>query len=108
MITQEIPSRKCLMASAIMALGLAAQPTLAAEVQLEEVIVTAERRAESLQDTPISSIVFNADSIENKGISTLIDLSNETPNLQMTNHPGMADTILVFVRAVGNNSSQVS
>ncbi|MGI9292876.1 MAG: TonB-dependent receptor [Pseudomonadales bacterium] len=53
----------------------------AASYTLEEVIVTAQKRSQSLQDVPISVAVETAASIEKKGILDLSSLSNHTPNL---------------------------
>jgi iron complex outermembrane recepter protein len=50
---------------------------------LDEIIVTAERREMSLQDTPISVAVFGAESMELKGIETLEDIAEFTPNLDL-------------------------
>ncbi len=50
---------------------------------LEEVVVTAERRELSLQETPISVVAFTTESIEFKGIETIEDISTFTPNLDI-------------------------
>ena len=64
------------------ALSLASMVSFAQSVQpLEEVIVTAERRPESLQEVPISVTVFSADQISDAGISSLNDIAQQTPNL---------------------------
>ncbi|MFV8817554.1 TonB-dependent receptor [Haliea sp. E17] len=62
----------------------------AAKAQLEEVIVTAERREASLQDTEISMSVFSTRSIEEQGIQTYLDLSAMAPNVMMHEMPGKA------------------
>ena len=51
--------------------------------RLDEIIVTAERRELSLQDTPISIAAFNAETMELKGIENLEDVADFTPNLDM-------------------------
>ncbi|NHO66107.1 TonB-dependent receptor [Aestuariicella hydrocarbonica] len=75
---------------------------------LEEVVVTAQKREESLQDTPISLSAFGAQDLENKGIQTLDDLQANVPNLQLTPHPNSATTPRVFMRGVGNNDDQIT
>ncbi len=62
----------------------------AANAQLEEVIVTAERREASLQDTDISMAVFSTRSIEEQGIQNYLDLSALAPNVLMHEMPGKA------------------
>ncbi|MBN1238109.1 MAG: TonB-dependent receptor [Gammaproteobacteria bacterium] len=56
--------------------------------QLEEVVVTAERRATSLQQTPISIAAFTAETIEAKGIETMEDIGTFTPNLDIKGSRG--------------------
>ena len=50
------------------AVAAAVSGTASAQAQLEEIIVTARRTAESLQVTPISVTAFTAESIERRGI----------------------------------------
>ena len=68
---------------------------------LEEVIVTATKREESLQDVPISVTAFNAEAIETLGFDTSYEFSNHVPNLvyiaESTN-----STPFIFLRGVGN------
>ena len=63
-----------------------------AEVLVDQIVVTARRRDESLQDIPESVTVFSADQIERAGISSLRDVADLTPNLsQLDNYrPGLA------------------
>ena len=72
-------------------------------IALEEVVVSAQKREESLQNTPISIAAFTTEELKNKGIAGLNDLRNEVPNLQMTPHPNSTATLRVFMRGVGNN-----
>ena len=54
---------------------------------LEEVIVTAERRETSLQDTPISVLAFGSSDLEKFGIDDLGDIQHSVPNLYMRQFP---------------------
>ena len=47
---------------------------------LEEIIVTAERREQNLQDVPIAATVFTADDFATKGIDTIHDVQQFVPN----------------------------
>ena len=51
-----------------------AQPTL------EEIVVSARKRAESLEDSPISATAFTEDAIRQAGIQSAQDFVNLTPN----------------------------
>ena len=77
--------------SGLQAIGtalLAAVPMLGYSQVLEEIVVTAERRETSLQDTPISIIAFTAETMEFKGIETLEDVASFTPNLDIKGSRG--------------------
>lgn len=69
---------------------------------LEEVTVTAQRRAESLQDVPISVTSLSADSLSSIGISGTVDLSQAVPSVQMIQTGPVPQ---FFVRGVGNSSA---
>ncbi len=75
---------------------------------LEEIIVTAQKRSESLQKTPISIVAMTGVDLEKKGIVDLTDLRSYVPALQVTPHPNSATTARVFIRGVGNNDDQIT
>ncbi len=50
---------------------------------LEEIIVTAQRRAESVQSTPIAISAFTGDGLQELGVTTVEDLAEITPSLQI-------------------------
>ncbi len=76
-----IPRRKSLFTALFLALPLLAQ---AQAPVLEEVIVTAQRRTESLQDVPVSVSAIRGDLIREGGISSMQDVALQTPNFTMT------------------------
>lgn len=88
------------MALPLMSGALVAVPVAAAE--LEEVLVTAQIRAESLQDVPISVIAVAGDRVQDMGIGRLEDLSTYVPN--MTIREGFAGEIL-SIRGFGSNQN---
>jgi iron complex outermembrane receptor protein len=75
---------------------------------LEEILVTAEKRVESLQDVPISIIAFNQDKLENLGITDIKDLAAQVPNVQIGEFTGSATTVRLFIRGVGQGDVQVT
>ncbi|MEN7537664.1 TonB-dependent receptor [Aurantiacibacter flavus] len=56
------------------------------------IVVTAERRATNLQDTPLSIVAVTEESIEAKGIENLQDLATFTPNLNITGGRGSSNS----------------
>ena len=73
---------------ALTALGLAYSiPLTAQEAVLEEVIVTAQRREESRQLTPLSVTAFSGDQIDDLSIDDLAGIGNYTPNMNFSKSP---------------------
>lgn len=70
---------------------------------LEEIIVTARKRTESLQDVPISITAFTSEAIEQRGIESIYDLAKLTPNLSFNQTYGR-----VFDRPVIRGQSQIT
>jgi len=72
--------------------------------QLEEVLVTAQKRSENIQDVPVSIQAFSGDELSALGVRRLRDVVQFTPGLTM-NASSVAETDTVFtVRGIGMNS----
>jgi iron complex outermembrane receptor protein len=65
---------------------------------LQEVVVTAEKRAENIQTTPISAAALSGTEIEERGITDVADLQYNTPGLSVSNN-GMIN--IINIRGVG-------
>ncbi len=88
---------------------LLASPFLpAAENALEEVLVTAQKRTENLQETPISMASLGQDMLRQRGISSVGDLAYHIPNLSMTPFPNSPNAPRLFIRGVGSGDPQVT
>ena len=72
---------------------------------LEEIVVTAQKRSESMQDVPISIQVFSADEIERLNIRNTIDLVRHVPNMIGINNVGLPQAASYFLRGVGQDES---
>lgn len=59
---------------------------------LDEVIVTAQRRAENVQDVPISMTVFSEEQIANANMTNAADLTTLTPSLTVDTRFGYENT----------------
>jgi iron complex outermembrane receptor protein len=67
------------------------------EGPLEQIVVTAERRATNLQDTPLSVVAITEEAAAAKGIEDLQDLAVFTPNLSISASRGNGNNIPNFV-----------
>lgn len=71
---------------------------------IDEIVVTARRVEENLQDTPISVSAFTEEGLENRQIFSTDDLSRATPNLQFaTQSPASGNNASsqIFIRGIG-------
>jgi len=66
-----------------------------------DIVVTARRRAESLQDVPIAVTAFTGEQLENQGALDITDLSDTTPNVTLETSRGTNTTLTAFIRGVG-------
>jgi iron complex outermembrane recepter protein len=72
-------------------------------VQLEEIVVTARKRTEKLQDVPDAITPFTAAMIENAGIEHIADFMALTPNLTFEDgSPYYSGFINLSMRGIGN------
>ena len=64
--------------------------------QIDEIIVTARKREENLQDVPVAVTAFTRDSIERRGIRRVGDIAKLTPSLQFDESFAQSDTRIVI------------
>ena len=62
-------------------LGVAADPESATGSSLEEIVVTATRRVERLQDVPVSVLAFSQEKMDAQGLKNVDDLARLSPGL---------------------------
>src|SRR5512138_137473 len=92
----------CLLMAGTPALSVAAESISA----LEEIVVTARKRVESLQETPIAISAFSADALERQQISSTADLDQVSPNLQFASYgplTGNNAAAQVYIRGIGQS-----
>jgi outer membrane receptor protein involved in Fe transport len=65
------------------ALGLVVALPVGAQALLEEVVVTAQKREQNLQDVPVAVTAFSAQMLEQSGVKDLFDLAANAPSLQV-------------------------
>jgi outer membrane receptor protein involved in Fe transport len=88
----------------VLALALAAgSQTTHAQLTLEEVIVTAQKRAESLQDVPISVSAMQGEQISQAGIGNMAAIADYIPNLHIADAPVNTN---IYMRGMGSGNNQ--
>ena len=70
--------------------------------ELELIIVTARRRKEVLQETPVSVVSLSADELEARSVTNLSSLQNFVPNLTFAPSQNVGDSAgNIFIRGIG-------
>jgi iron complex outermembrane receptor protein len=69
--------------------------------QLEEVIVTAQKRSENVQNVPIAMQAYTADELQKARVSELTDITRMAPNLNVVVQNSLSQHIVI--RGVGTN-----
>lgn len=69
---------------------------------IEEIIVTAQRRAESVQDVPIAIAAFGASTIEAAGVANITGLNGLAPNIVVQTQGLVANVPMVAIRGMGS------
>ena len=93
-----------MLAAPVVAAGLGnvavAQET--AKPVFEEIIVTAQKREQSIYEVPVAISAFSTETIEKQGISDLTDIGKFVPNLNVTGFSaGHTSSANPFIRGIG-------
>src|SRR5690625_740440 len=95
-----------LVAGALAATLTQAPPVLAQSGALEEIVVTARKRDESLQDTPVAITAFSGNRLQESGITNLADFNRIVPNVDVQAGSGNAGVANVYIRGVGQRNTE--
>lgn len=68
---------------------------------LEEVVVTAQRREERLQDVPIAMTAMDFEVLRDRGVTDLVGVIKATPSMSFTPYPATANTLTLYMRGSG-------
>jgi len=82
--------------------------TGASGLQLEEVVVTAQRRQEQIQDVPIAVSAFDQTEMQRRQAFNVVDIVSNVPNLVGNNNIGQGTATTVFLRGIGSTESIVT
>jgi iron complex outermembrane receptor protein len=72
---------------------------------VEDIVVTAQRRRERLQQVPIAITAFTAESLAVRGVTSALDLTQFVPKLVGLSNTGLGSANSYYLRGVGNTES---
>lgn len=94
-------SRGCIRAIALM---LVMPFASAAFAQLEEIVVTAQKRSESVQDVPISITVLSGQELANRGLNDFTAIAESVPNFDLP-VSNVSRNVSVRIRGIGSSGT---
>jgi iron complex outermembrane receptor protein len=87
-------------------LALAAAGAAHGQAVVEEVVVTAQKRAENVQDVPIAISAFTENALQERAVGNVAQLSNLAPNVTLdggTPFSGSPSVLSAYVRGIGSD-----
>lgn len=102
-----IGNKALLLTTAIVSVaGIGLESTLNAaaaqdEALIEEILVTATKREQTLQDVPIAVTAFNAQMLEKAGVTDMRELTQLSPSLFLTSSASEAAGAVARIRGIG-------
>jgi len=87
----------------ISAVALSQTPESSNESELKEIVVTAQRRAENLQDVPVSAQVISGETLSLENLNTLESVADIIPSVHIGQNGRTSD---MYIRGVGSGENQ--
>jgi len=100
-VTMKTHNIKTPLAMAITASLVSVSSVAFSEAELEEVIVTAQKREQNTQKVPVAITSYSSIELEQKAINTIVDLEKSSPNTQLRASRATSSTLTAYIRGVG-------
>ena len=68
---------------------------------IQEVVVTAERRTENLQTTPIAITALSAEDLSKAGVVDFAGVAKQSTSINFTPYPSSSNTLILYMRGQG-------
>lgn len=95
----------CILALAAPVKSIAAN-TSSTGLELEEIVITARKREENIQNTPVAVTAFTEESLAARSVDSVDQVAQYTPNLQFDGSAALSGgrfNATMFIRGVGQN-----
>ena len=91
----------------VLAFGLHGPAAFSEAATIEEIVVTARKRSESIQDVPVSVTAIERE-LKEANVRRLEDVQNFAPNIYIRRTPGIASGAAISIRGVSSSESDKS
>lgn len=99
--------RKLLLLGVSLPILVAGAPAFAqAGDGVDEIIVTAQKRVENVQDVPIAIAAISGEAMQSRGVTEVAQLANYTPSVQLSNSSQIVSSpssLSGFIRGIGQD-----
>ena len=85
-----------------------AAPAAGEQAGVGDIVVTAQRRTQRLQDVPVAVTALDAGTLTARQVSNVVDIMTTVPNLHVSNNIGQGSATTAFIRGVGETESIIS
>jgi iron complex outermembrane receptor protein len=68
---------------------------------IQEVVVTAQRREENLQTTPIAITALSAETLNKQGVTDFAGVAQQSTSINFTPYPSSSNTLILYMRGQG-------
>jgi iron complex outermembrane receptor protein len=68
---------------------------------IQEIVVTAQRREENLQTTPIAITALTADALNKAGVTDFAGVAQQSTSINFTPYPSSSNTLILYMRGQG-------
>ena len=85
----------------VLAGAMAFQYSGTVKAALEEVVVTAQKKEENIQQTPLAISALTSEDMQKKGITSIEGLAQATPSIAFAPYPGQSGTLILYMRGQG-------
>lgn len=97
--------RNAVIAASLLPVSMVSVPATAEQLALEEIVVSAQRREQSLQEVPISITAFSSSDVETLRIDNILDIGLMVPNLSAVEGSGGTQAIKYQIRGLEANGT---
>jgi len=78
------------------------------EAEIEEITVTAQKREENIQETPISVTALSPESLTQKGVTDVVALGEAVPAVRITSNPGSPASTTITIRGLSQGNPEAA
>src|SRR3546814_18203242 len=85
-----------------------ANPEASEVSSLTDIVVTARKREERLQDVPVAVTAITAEGLEKSHITNITDLGSQAPNVNISSFANFGFNVTAVIRGIDRKSTRLN